>query len=267
VKEIERKTAMEPGTTDQHLSQIATLWTVVCQAHAEPRQGAAADLVLSARRALFERYGGAIRRYLVASLRDRDVAEELFQEFALQFVRGDFRRVDPERGRFRDYVKTSLYRMVVQQFRRLRKKPGPLPAEIAELTERNDESKAPFERGDATFVQSWKDELLARAWTALELIQQQTGQPHYTILRFRADHADLSSDELAKRLTKLIGKPLTAAGLRQSLHRARDKFADLLLDEVAHSLDSPTAEKIEDELIALDLLEYCRPALKRRGKS
>jgi RNA polymerase sigma-70 factor (ECF subfamily) len=69
---------------------------------------------------------------------------------------------------------------------------------------------------------------------------------------------------MAQRLTEQMGRPLTAAGVRQGLHRAREKFADLLLDEVAQSLDSPTIDNIEQELIELELLDYCRPALKRR---
>ena len=56
-----------------------------------------------------------------------------------------------------------------------------------------------------------------------------------------------------------------AGGVRQTLHRARERFADLLLDEVIQSLDHPDAERLEQELIDLALLEYCRPALERRG--
>ena len=40
--------------------------------------------------------------------RDEQLAEELFQEFALRMLRGDFRRAEPLRGRFRDYLKTVI---------------------------------------------------------------------------------------------------------------------------------------------------------------
>ena len=39
----------------------------------------------------------------------------------------------------------------------------------------------------------------------------------------------------------------------------------LLLDEVTHSLERPAAEELEQELVELGLLDYCRPALERRG--
>ena len=41
---------------------------------------------------LFPGYQGAAYRYLTAAVGDPDVAAELFQEFAVRFLRGDFRR-------------------------------------------------------------------------------------------------------------------------------------------------------------------------------
>src|SRR5262249_8409202 len=70
-----------------HLSQIETHWSAVFLAHRGPRDAAA-----EAQRALMERYGGAVHRYLLASLRDPEAADDLAQEFALRFLRGDFRR-------------------------------------------------------------------------------------------------------------------------------------------------------------------------------
>ena len=71
---------------------------------------------------------------------------------------------------------------------------------------------------------------------------------------------------MAAQLGARLGKPLTAGGVRQMLHRARDHFAAALLEEVVHSLETPTPECLEDELLDLGLLDYCRTALKRRGR-
>src|SRR3712207_7176976 len=49
--------------------------------------------------------------------RSEAAAEELLQEFAVRFLRGDFRRADPQRGRFRDYVKTALIHLVIDHQR------------------------------------------------------------------------------------------------------------------------------------------------------
>src|SRR5262249_3277652 len=44
---------------------------------------------------------------------------------------------------------------------------------------------------------------------------------------------------------------------------ARGLYGDWLLEEVACSLESATAERVEDELRDLSLLTYCRDALER----
>ena len=77
----------------------------------------------------------------------------------------------------------------------------------------------------------------------------------------------MPSGEMAERVSAQLGKPMTAENVRKSLQRAHAKFAELMLDQVADSLDDPTVEELEGELEALDLLRYCRSALdKRREK-
>jgi len=249
---------MDRPDPHQHLSQISTLWSVVCAAHAGPD-----EVMMSARQRLLEQYGGAVHRYLLGALRNQDAAEELAQEFALRFLRGDFHRADPERGKFRSFVKTALFRLVVHYCRHQQKQPAPLHSNVPEPVAPDAEPCT----SDEEFAQSWREELLAHAWEALEKAQQTTGQPFYAVLRFRADHPKTSSSEMAELLSAQLGKILSAAGVRQLLHRAREKFADSLLQQVAQSLDKPTAERIEEELCELTLLEYCRPALQRQQPS
>src|SRR5437879_1637637 len=104
---------MEPANPDPRLSHISTLWTLVEQAHRGP-----ADAIGPAQRLLLERYAAVVHRYLGGALRDADAADELFQEFCLRFLRGDFRRADPQRGRFRDFLRTALVNLVVDYHRR-----------------------------------------------------------------------------------------------------------------------------------------------------
>ncbi len=233
---------------------MQTLWTLVCKAH----QGTDED-GRAAREALLERYGGAVNRYLLGAVRDADAADDLAQEFAVKFLRGDFRNADPEQGRFRSFLKTALFRLVVDYQRRRKQQHLPMNSCTPE-PEVND--SPPFD-SDAAFLQSWRNELLARAWAALEQIEQTDGQPFYTVLRFRAEHANLSSAQMSEQLSTQLGRPISAANVRQMLHRSRDRFAELLLEEVGQSLEKPTTEQITEELIDLSLLDYCRPALER----
>jgi hypothetical protein len=63
-----------------------------------------------------------------------------------------------------------------------------------------------------------------------------------------------------------LGKPVSDVWVRQTLRRARGCLADLLLDEVSASLEGPSIEELEQELIALDLLGYCQEGLRRRAR-
>jgi RNA polymerase sigma-70 factor (ECF subfamily) len=247
---------MEPETSSHRLSSVSTLWTVVLQANQGPAETAAA-----AQKQLLERYGGAVRRYLLGALRDEDAAEELFQEFALCLLQGKLGGVDPARGRFRDFVKGVLSHLVSKYHKRRDRGPRPLGSHQPEVV-----VDAPSHSDlDQQFLASWRDDLLARSWDGLSRIEQQTGQPFYTVLRFRAEHPELSSGQMAEQLTTPVGKPLTAPAVRQMLHRAREKFAALLLEEVVQTLDEPTEDQLEQELLELGLLEHCRSALRRRS--
>jgi RNA polymerase sigma factor (sigma-70 family) len=246
---------MNSRDADRHLSRISTLWSLVSVAQHE-----AGDDSRAAQQKLLERYGPAIRRYLLGAVRDADVAEDLWQDFAYRFLHGDLRGIDPERGRFRDYVKGVLFHLIADFHKKRQRLPRQLPSEHPEPAV----SCEPDAEQEQAFLASWRDELLARTWAALAAADEANGQSFHTVLRFRAEHPELHSDEIAEQLSRPLGKPLTASGVRKTLERARDRFADLLLDEIAQALSNPTVENLEEELIDLNLLEYCRPALERR---
>jgi RNA polymerase sigma factor (sigma-70 family) len=240
---------------NHQLNLISTKWSLVYRAHHGPAEGAN-----SARRQLLERYEGAVCRYLRKVVPDADAAEEVFQEFALQLVHGNRGGANPQRGRFRNFLKGTLFHLIADYHKHQREWPGPLPADSAALAAHVEDMES-----DRLFVESWRDELLARAWAALSAIEAATGLPVYAVLRFRADHPEMRSPQMAEHFTLQLGRPFTPAGVRQALHRAREKFADLLVNEVTRSLGNPTAEELEEELALLGLLDYCQPALERRG--
>jgi RNA polymerase sigma-70 factor (ECF subfamily) len=247
---------MQDEAFDSHLSRIETRWTLVFQAH-----GDAGSAVTAARAQLMSRYGGAVHRYLLASLRDADAADDLAQEFALRFLRGDFRNADPGRGRFRDFVKRAVYNLMVDFHRARQARPRPLDGDIPEAA-----GPSPsLTDHDSRFLESWRRELMAKAWAVLDQVQARTGQPFADVLRARVQQPDLRSPRLADQLSARLGKPVSPGWIRQNLHRARDLFVESLVREVERTLEDPSPERLEEELEELGLLEQCRPALKKRG--
>ncbi|NOX55527.1 MAG: sigma-70 family RNA polymerase sigma factor, partial [Planctomycetes bacterium] len=208
-------------------------------------------------------YSGAVYRYLLSLLGDVHAADEVFQQFALEFVRGGFRHAHPDRGQFRNYLKVSLVRLASAYRKKERRGVQNKPLE--------DSSLEAFEgRPDdellQRFVKSCRDEFISRAWTALRDLTEKTGQPFFHALQYRSQHPEASSQEMAEALTAALRpeRPFTAAGIRKVLQRSREQFSDLLLREVARTLEAPTREELEEEVVSLGLQAYCRSALRRR---
>ena len=191
-------------------------------------------------------------------IRDRDIADDLFQEFALRLMRGAFRRADPRRGRFRDFLKTTLSHLVTDHYRRQGRGAGPCHGCPDPATDRS-----PLTEAEERFTEEWRARLLDRTFAALELFEKRTGQPLHTLLHFRVDNPDLPVADLARQLSGRLGQEPSAAWVYKHLHKARQKFADLLVAEVARTLDCPGVEELGEELAELGLLRWCRPALGR----
>lgn len=246
--------ANEPSLIQDRLSVIVTRWTLLQQANGSSRETAR-----QAQERLLNRYGGAIRRYLLGCLRNTDHADELYQEFAIKFIKGDLHGADPEKGRFRHYLKGVLFHLLADQHQKLKKQPIGFNSSIPEPADRSHTSAD----ADAAFQAEWRAQLLAEVWSKLEDEEKSNGQPWYTVLTYRRDHPDERSEAMASALSQIMGKPLTAAAVRQSLHRARERFADILLEQVLHSLSDPTVDALHAELVDLKLLQYCEVALER----
>ena len=180
---------MDSTNRDQHLGRIEIHWTAVFQAH----QGRPHDAE-AAQAALIQRYAGAVHRHLLASLRDVDAADDISQEFALRFC-GDFKNADPGKGRFRDFLKRTIYHLMMDYHRSRKARPHALGDEAAEPDEGSWDQDL-----DRQFIESWRKQSMAQAWTELDRSQESTGQPFADVLRLRITSPDLRSPELAQRL-------------------------------------------------------------------
>ncbi len=249
---------MNATENEMCLSSIETQWSLLLRAQHDVG-AAAAD----AQRQLMERYIGAVENYLLRVTRNPDLAADLTQEFAVRFLQGDFRRADPRRGRFRNYVKKTLFNLVIDARRVQRSRQESLPENNLELSS----PALDLAEYDHQFLDCWRDVLLSRAWERLAKYQEMIAQPFHTVLRLKADRPDLHSAELAELLSRQLDKPVNAGWVRQVLHRAREKFVEFVRAEVTHSLGRPSVDELDEEMRNLGLWVYCKARTARPSDS
>jgi hypothetical protein len=245
---------------DDHLDKIVTDWDALRLAH-----GSSVTMAGPARNTLALRYRTAIRRYLGALVRDEHEADDLAQEVQRRLLNGDFAAADPGRGRFRDLLKVAVRNMVRTRWSSKQRR-AEKSLDLARLA---DEADGPL--AEKVLNATWRRSLLELAQAALEEHDRtHPGSVLGAVLRLRIEHPDDDSAQLAVRLSAAAGRPFRADATRQQLRRARVRFAQLLIEEVARGQNDPTPERIEEDLIEIGLMEYVRdflpPDWRTRGQ-
>jgi RNA polymerase sigma factor (sigma-70 family) len=252
---------MENRDSDVRLSRMSTQWTLLFQAIGDE---APDESIRAAQSEVLARYEPVVRRYLRGLLKgvpDHEQAiEDCFQEFSLRLVDGRFRSAAPHRGRFRDYLKRVLQNLAVDYRRQLARRPGPLTGHEEDL--RDDA----LEQSDREFYEIWRDELIARAMAVIAAQDVQTGQQLHDVLTLRISRPELRSAEMASLLSESLGRPVTDGWVRKRLFVARERLAELMIEDVRQSLSEADDGEVVDELAELGLLSYCGHVISRRGR-
>lgn len=247
---------MPDDSRAENLSEIQTDWVDLILA----RHGGAEEAARQAQMRLLDRYANAIRRYVRVAFRDSNNVDEIYQDFAVVFLRGGFRNVDPGRGRFRDYLKTSLFRLV-QAYKR---NAGRFPTQLPDRYPEPSVDEPPMAEDEERFRLCWRDELISRAWRVLEETERRDGLAFAAVLRFCQDNQQLRSADVAEIFSAKVGHKVTEGQIRKTHKAARDHLQDALLSEIAQTLDRPSLDEIEDELRYLGLHSMCLKAILRR---
>src|SRR3954467_8387263 len=195
--------------SEERLTEIPTSWTTITSAHTPgPKsQAAMEDLV--------GRYHDALTRYIHLTVRDKRIADEVLQEFWTKLLTGKLAGADRNKGRFRDYLRTVLHRLIIDHFRVRKLQPLP-PGDLLDAS-------VP----DEDFKRVWRDAVLDRVWSRLETYQAATPNNRYSsVLQLRRDHPKASIDEIAERLSQVTVLAMTPEAFRKNLQRARAKFIE-----------------------------------------
>src|SRR5947199_98913 len=146
---------------DERLTEIPTSMTTISSAHtpAAKRHAAMEELV--------SRYHDAVTRYIHLKVRDKHLADEVLQEFWTKLLTGKLAGADKSKGRFRDYLRTVLHRLIIDHFRTRKLQPLP-PGDLLDSS-----------RPDEDFDRVWREAVINRVWSRLETYQVQTPKHRY----------------------------------------------------------------------------------------
>jgi DNA-directed RNA polymerase specialized sigma24 family protein len=219
-----------------------TRWTLVVAAGDPHRREARSALV-----SLCENYWYPLYAYLHRSGYPPDRAQDLTQEFFMRVLEGRYlNRADPEKGRFRSFILTSLKFFVADEEDRQRayKRGGGavMPLEFSSGEERYQREPAHGETPERIFERRW-------ALSVLDLVMEKLrdefvhhGRPeHFQRLKVSLlGQSDVPYAALAREMNTSEG------ALKAAIHRLRKRYRDLFRQEIADTVADPS--EVESEL-------------------
>ncbi len=219
-----------------------TRWTLVVAASAPDQNEARSALV-----SLCEGYWYPLYAYLRRRGYPTDQAQDLTQEFFMRVLEGRYLdRADPEKGRFRSFLLTSLKFFVADEGDRHRafKRGGGavLPLEFSSGEERYQREPAHDETPERIFERRWALSVLDRVVERLRDEFVQHGRPeHFERLKvFLLGHSDAPYAALAREMNTSEG------ALKVAIHRLRKRYRELFRQEIADTVADPA--DVESEL-------------------
>ena len=238
-----------------HISRIQTHWSIVLQA-GQTRSDLAGAL---ARAEIVSRYSGAVFRYLKRLIGNTADAEDISQDIAVKILDGAFAGADPEKGRFRDYVKAIVINVArthqCKQTKRNAKQHAMDDRTLAELVDKSDTA--------AIWEDCIREDLIVQGMASLAEFEKQSGMPCATLLEWRISNPLSDSTEMACFIERQTGRTMTAVNARKLLQRSREKLAELLLENVRKTLppSAQHSDSLQEHLVALGIFEICQSAL------
>ena len=219
-----------------------TQWTLVVAAGDPQRKEARSALV-----SLCENYWYPLYAYLRRRGYPADQAEDLTQEFFIRLLEGRYLdRADPEKGRFRSFILTSLKFFVADEEdrQRARKRGGGalVPLEFSSGEERYQREPAHDETPERIFERRWALSMLDRVVERLrnEFVHHGHAEHFERLKVFLLGQSDAPYAALAREMNTSEG------ALKVAVHRLRKRYRELFRQEIADTVADPA--EVESEL-------------------
>jgi RNA polymerase sigma factor (sigma-70 family) len=219
-----------------------TRWTLVVAA-GDPRRTEARSALIS----LCEKYWYPLYAYLRRRGYPADQAQDLTQDFFVRVLEGRYLdRANPEKGRFRSFLLTSLKFFVAdEEDRQAAHKRGGgrvVPLEFSSGEERYQREPAHDETPERIFERRWALSVLDRVVEKLRAEFVHHGRPdHFDRLKvFLLGQSDAPYAALAREMNTSEG------ALKVAIHRLRKRYRELFRQEIADTVADPA--EVESEL-------------------
>ena len=219
-----------------------TRWTLVVATGGQHRKEARSALV-----SLCENYWYPLYAYLRRRGYAPDQAQDLTQEFFMRVLEGRYLdRANPEKGRFRSFILTSLkfFAADEQDRQRARKRGGGavVSFEFSSGEDRYQSEPGHDETPDRIFERRWALSMLERVLERLRAEFVQHGRPeNFERLKvFLLGQSEASYADLAREMDTSEG------ALKVAVHRLRKRYRELFRQEIADTVADPA--EVESEL-------------------
>jgi RNA polymerase sigma-70 factor (ECF subfamily) len=233
-----------------------TRWTLVIAA-ADPRQQESRCALIS----LCEGYWYPLYAYIRRRGYSADQAQDLTQEFFVRVLEGRYLdRADPDKGRFRAFMLTSLKFFLADEGDRGRaqKRGGGtvLSLEFSSVEVRYQLEPAHNETPERVFDQRWAQAMLDRVMDRLRAEFVQHGRlDHFNRLKiFLLDQATAPYVALAREMGTSEG------ALKVAIHRLRRRYRDLVRQEISETVADPADVESELRYLAAALTRSPQPS-------
>ena len=222
-----------------------TRWTLVVAAGDPQRKDARSALV-----SLCENYWYPLYAYLRRRGYAPDQAQDLTQEFFMRVLEGRYLdRADPEKGRFRSFILTSLKFFAADEKDRQRaqKRGGGAVVSLEFSSGESGEERYQREPGhdetpDRIFERRWALAMLERVMERLreEFVQHGSPENFERMKVFLLGQSEAPYADLAREMTTSEG------ALKVAIHRLRKRYRELFRQEIADTVAD--AAEVESEL-------------------
>lgn len=180
---------------------------------------------------------------------DADTAQDLAQGFFSNLLeRGSLRIADPDRGRFRSFLLTSLKNYMTNEWDRERaqKRGGgrePIPLDLDTAEGRYQREPADDRAPDRYFARRWALALLDRTMERLRQEMGRSGGPE----RFERLSPFLTGDDAGTPYKRVAAElDMSESAVKVAIHRMRKRYGQLLREEVAQTVDDPS--RVDEEI-------------------